>query len=59
MEMRLSALGRQFNPPAHTALPVMMTMWSNLTEKEIEYEDKLKARLKALKKVRTVVGRRP
>ena len=55
--MRLSALGRQFNPPAHTALPVMMAMWSNLTEKEIEYEGKLKARLKALKKVRTVVAR--
>ena len=53
--MRLSALGRQFNPPAHTALPVIIAMWSNLNEKEIEYEDKLKARLKALKKVRTVV----
>ena len=35
----------------------MMAMWSNLTEKEIEYEGKLKARLKALKKVRTVVAR--
>jgi hypothetical protein len=50
--MRLSALGRQFNPPAHTALPVIIAMWSNLNEKEIEYEDTLKARLKALKKAR-------
>ena len=55
LEMRLSALGRQFNPPAHTALPVMMATWANLTEKEIEYEDKLKARLKALKKIELLI----
>merc|ERR1719345_29617 len=55
LEMRLSALGRQFNPPAHTALPVVMATWANLTEKEIEYEDKLKARLKALKKIELLI----
>jgi len=55
LEMRLSALGRQFNPPAHTTMPVMKAMWGDLNEKESTYEAKLKARLKALKKIELLI----
>jgi actinin alpha len=55
LEMRLSALGRQFNPPAHTTIPVMKAMWDDLKERESAYEAKLKARLKALKKIELLI----
>ena len=38
LEMRLSALGRQFNPPAHTTIPVMKAMWDDLKERERAHE---------------------
>jgi actinin alpha len=55
IETRLSALGRQFNPPEHVSLPKMQKWWEELTEKEIQYEDKLKAKMKSLKRVELLI----
>jgi len=55
IETRLFALGRSFNPPEHVALPKMQKWWEDLTEKEIKYEEKLKAKLRSLKKVELLI----
>ena len=55
IDTRLSALGRTFNPPEHVSLPQMQRWWEGLTEKESGYEDKLKARLRSLKKVELLI----
>uniref|UniRef100_A0A7S0JEU1 Calmodulin n=1 Tax=Calcidiscus leptoporus TaxID=127549 RepID=A0A7S0JEU1_9EUKA len=55
IKSRLSTLDRDFVPPEELTLAAMETQWEVLTTAESEYEEKLNALLKNLKKVELAI----